>query len=251
MTQAKRKIVAFIKQKVRDSKTDGVVLGLSGSIDSAVTAYLSVEALGNRRVHGLVLPDQRVTPESDISDAKVVAEELCIETRLIDIAPIHRAFMKNLAADKLAEGNLQDRIRMSIIYYRANSMNRLVAGTGDKSELSLGHFTKYGDSGVDILPIGDLYKTEVRRLGEALGISRRIISKRISPWLWQGRTVEGELGLTDDVIDEILKLYFEERLSPKSISSRIKLDANVVERILTRCRESAHKRESPEICKIR
>ncbi len=168
LPSAKRTIVSFIKRQVEESQTDGAVLGLSGGIDSSVTAYLCVEALGSRRVMGLIMPDLRATPEEDVKDARLVASELCMETKEIDVAPIHKAYMKSLEPNRLAEGNLRARIRMSLLYYHANLLNRLAVGTGDRSEMLLGYFTKYGDGGVDVLPIADLYKTEVRRLGEVL-----------------------------------------------------------------------------------
>jgi NAD+ synthase len=233
LVEAKRKIIDFIKREVTESRTDGVVLGLSGGIDSSVTA------------------DLRVTPKQDLDDAKEVASELGMETRFIDIAPIHRTFMKSLEPDRLAEGNLRARIRMSLLYYHSNRLNRLVVGTGDRSELLSGYFTKGGDGGVDILPIADLYKTEVRRLAETLGLSRRIISKRSSPRLWPEHEAETELGFSFDVLDSVFKLYFDRRLGMKTISSRLKLDLGAVQRLISRYHETAHKRQPPPICKLR
>ena len=251
LVSAKKKIIAFIKRKVDESDAEGGVIGLSGGIDSAVTAYLSVEALGSRRVMGLIMPDLRATPEKDVSDAKMVASELGVESKEIDIAPIHKAFMKTLHENRLAEGNLRARIRMSLLYYHANMMNRLVLGTGDRSEAQLGYFTKYGDGGVDILPIGDLYKTEVRRLGETLGINRRIIAKRSSPRLWPGHIAESEIGMEYELVDRIFKMKFEEGRDAKDIASELKLSKAKLDVIIGKYEASEHKRRMPEICKLR
>lgn len=249
--EARKKIVSFIQVMVKKAGADGVVLGLSGGIDSTVTAYLSVEALGSRRVFGLIMPDQRVTPRRDVEDAKQVADELGISSRLIDIAPIHRTYMRNLEENRLAEGNLRARIRMALLYYFANAGNRLVVGTGDKSEELLGYFTKYGDGGADIMPIADLYKTEVRKLGEILGVTRRIVSKSSSPRLWLGQTAEGELGMPYEVIDSILRLRFEEGKPIGEISSVVKVDARDVRIVLSRVRTTSHKRRTPAVCRLR
>ena len=251
LTSAKRRIIAFIKRKVEESEAEGAILGISGGIDSAVTAYLCVEALGSRRVMGLIMPDLRATPDQDVKDAKLVASELCIETKEIDVAPIHKAYVKSLESSRLAEGNLRARIRMSLLYYHANLMNRLVVGTGDRSELLLGYFTKYGDGGVDILPIADLYKTEVRRLGEALGINRRIVAKRSSPRLWPGHIAESEIGMSYETVDRLFKLKFEEGLGVDAIAAKMKLSQTKLNAILAKYQASEHKRQMPEICKLR
>lgn len=251
LSSARRTIVSFIERKVGEGQADGVVLGLSGGIDSAVAAYLSVEALGSRRVMGLIMPDLRATPEQDVKDARLIASELCVETKEVDIAPIHKTYMKSLEPNRLSEGNLRARIRMSLLYYHANLMGRLVVGTGDKSELILGFYTKYGDGGVDLLPIADLYKTEVRRLGEALGINRRIVAKRSSPRLWPGHIAETEIGMSYEMIDRLFKLRFDEGLEAAEIAAKTRVSQAKVDAILERYERSEHKRRMPEICKLR
>lgn len=161
-----QKIVSFIRKKVREAGANGVVIGLSGGIDSALTAYLAARALPKEKILALVMPDTRITPKQDIDDARVLAKKLGVDYAIIDIAPIHRAFMKHIAKrDKVAEGNLRARIRMAILYYYANLLNRLVIGTGDKSEYLLGYFcydeetralTKEGLKRYDELRPGDI-----------------------------------------------------------------------------------------------
>jgi NAD+ synthase len=179
-----------------------------------------------------------------------VANELCIEVREIDIAPIHKAYLKSLEPNRLAEGNLRARIRMTLLYYHANLMNRLVFGSGDRSEILLG-YTKYGDGGVDFLPIADLYKTEVRRLGEVLGINRRVVAKQSSPRLWPGHVAESEMGMSYETIDQAFKLRFEEGLEVPAIAAKIKQSKAKLDSIFAKHEASEHKRRMPEICKLR
>ena len=161
----KDKIAAFIKSKVRESGAEGAVIGLSGGIDSTLTAYLTVEALGPDNVLGIMLPESGVTSKHDVDDAQEVARVLGIEHKVIEISPVLQAFSSAIPGfdsdAKTANGNLKARTRMCILYYHANLMHRMVVGTGNKTELLLGYFTKYGDGGVDIEPIGVLYKTQV------------------------------------------------------------------------------------------
>jgi len=250
LSDVKRKITRFVSDKVEASQTDGILLALDGEVDSAVTAYLCVEALGSRRVTALIMPDLRSAAEEDIRDAKLVANELCLEFKEFDIAPVQKSFMKIVESNKAAEENLSARIRMSILYYHANLLNRLVAGAADKSDILLGHFTKYGDGGVDILPIGDLYKTEVRRLGEVLGINRRIVAKRKSSKQWAShRRVDA--GLDYDTTDQILSLRFDSGLDAGAISTMTMKTRVKVENVLNRYESALHKRVIPEVCILR
>ncbi len=251
LSEVKRKITSFIKEKVEQSQSDGVVFELGGDVNSAVTAHLCIEALGTRRVTGLILPDRRLSLEDDVADAKTVADELCLETRELDIAPIHKTFMKHLDGNRLAEENLRSRIRMSLLYYHANVLNRLVSGTADKSEYMLGHFTKHGSGGVDILPIADLYRNEVLKLGEVLGVNRRIVAtKKRSRAQRAGQVADANLDLDYAVADQVFGLRLDQGLDVSSVASRLSVPRPKVEAIISRHESSSHKRKRPEICTL-
>ncbi|MCX8169368.1 MAG: NAD+ synthase [Candidatus Methanomethylicia archaeon] len=242
-------IKAIIPDKVK-----GVIIGLSGGLDSSVVAYLCVKALDSSRVLGLILPDSDVTPEVDFEDAILIAKNLGIEYRILDIKPIVEAFYNSLKffgpTSKLAIGNLRARIRMCINYYFANLEGWLVAGSSDKSELLLGYFTKYGDGGCDFLPIASLYKTQVRKLAYFLEIPSRIVSKPSRPALWPGHLAEEELGYSYQFIDPILHLLVDVGLSPIEVSSRLNVDLSDVLKIKSMMDSTVHKRSFPKIIDI-
>lgn len=247
----KNKIVAFICSKVAESGASGAVIGLSGGIDSSLTAYLAVEALGKENVLGILLPEKDITSEADIEDALEVARMLRIEHKLIEISPVLRSFSKVMDFDKtdiIANGNLKARTRMCILYYHANLMHRMVVGTGNKTELLLGYFTKYGDGGVDIEPIGCLYKTQVRGLARYMDVPARIIDKTPTAGLWKGQTDEGELGVSYETADKVLTMLVDEK---KDISAVKKsYPADIVDQLVARISSNEHKRmppASPEI----
>jgi len=241
-------IKKFIKDKVEEAGARGVVLGLSGGIDSTVTAYLCKEALGPDRVLGIIMPTRTTSPV-DIKHAHMVAEILGIENETIQIDPLVEPF-KSLCyhrGTKLARGNLKARMRMIILYYHSNSMNRLVVGTGNRTELLVGYFTKYGDGGVDILPIGCLYKGQVKFLAEKLKVPVEIIEKTPTAGLWYGQTDEEELGIKYPILDKILYLMVDHGLDDQSISERIKVPIGEVKRIRRLVENSRHKINPPEI----
>jgi len=162
---------------------------------------------------------------------------------------IHNSFLKHLEKDKIVEGNLKARIRMSLIYYYSNLYNKIVIGTGDRSEILLGYFTKYGDGGTDILPIGDLYKTQVKILGRHLKVPERILEKKSSPYLWANQTAEGEIGLPYETIDMILYLLYDRKKTLEEVG-RITGDTSAVKKLLNMNEQSQHKRNQSAICKI-
>lgn len=242
-------IVNFIKQEIGKRDSEGVIIGMSGGIDSSLTAVLAVKALGNQSVFGLLIPDSSVTPKSDTTDAIELAKSLKIKYKVIELNKIKEQMVNGLPRNKMARANLLVRLRMSLLYYYATAMNRLVLGTGDKSEMMLGYFTKYGDGGADLFPIADLYKTEVRSLASYLGLPKKIINKKSSARLWKGQTAEGEIGMKYEEIDKILK-HLENNYHFSS-NSTTKLNWNNVSKIKSLLEKNKHKHNMPPICKLK
>jgi len=237
----KNKIVAWVKKQVKDSGAKGIVLGLSGGIDSAVVAALCKEAVGKGNVLVIFMPCN--SNPLDLKDAKLVATKLGLKSKLVDLSGIYHGFLKVLpAAGSLARGNLKPRLRMSTLYYFANKLNYLVCGTGNKSELLVGYFTKYGDGGVDILPIADLFKRQVRKLAQELNIPQNIITKPPTAGLWQGQTDEGEMGIIYNELDDILDRFCNNK---KQVAASGKV--NKIKRMY---KNSEHKRKGADICHI-
>ncbi|MDQ3838865.1 MAG: NAD+ synthase [Thermoproteota archaeon] len=255
-------IIEFISSEVESRKSKGVVVGISGGLDSAVATYLAVMALGPKKVFGLILPDSGVTPKRDITHAEDIAKHLGIKYKIIEVGKIKKLCLdKNLPqGSKLAKANLLVRLRMSLLYFYAAATNRLVLGTGDKSELRLGYFTKYGDGAADLFPIADLYKTEVRELAHFLSVPKNIANKKSSARLWKGHTAEGEIGMSYQEIDRILreleKNHGKNYINGKSfevsqaiITDRM-LNKKKVKRLVDLIQRNKHKHEKPPICKL-
>jgi len=237
----RKKIVNWIKVQVRTANAKGIVLGLSGGLDSSVVAALAKEAVGRKRVLALILPC--VSQRQDLEDAQLVTKKLGVTTKTIDLSKICRDLMQVLPkAGKLAAANLKPRLRMLVLYYFANKLNYLVCGTGNKSEIMTGYFTKHGDGATDILPIGDLLKKEVRRLAQDLGIPKHVITKPPTAGLWHGQTDEGEMGITYLELDDILGRLEKKK---KHILSREK-----VNKVKVMIERSEHKRQGPKVCYI-
>lgn len=248
------KIINFIKEKVEYSKSNGVVLGLSGGLDSSVTAILCVKALGKDKVIGLILPDERITPKEDIEDAIELAKKLGIKYYVIKIDDIYNAFSFvnpiHNENNKIACGNLRARIRMVLLYYFANANNLLVVGSGDKSEILIGYFTKFGDGAVDILPIGDLYKTQVRMLAKYLDLPNKIVEKPSSPRLWKNHLAEKEIGIEYKTIDLILHGLIDLKMKKEEIASKLNISKDIIEKIIKMIENSKHKRSMPPIIQV-
>jgi len=238
----KRKIIEFIREKIKDADTKGIVIGLSGGLDSTVTLFLCVEALGNDKVLGVMMPS-KINKKEDLEDAIQVCKELGVRHRIVEIDPIVESFGKFLDLDdKLVKGNLMARIRMCILYYFANKEKLLVVGTGNKSEYLQGYFTLHGDVACDFMPLGNLYKTEVRKLADELGVPRKIIDKIPSAGLWLGQTDEEELGISYEDLDKILPLA-EDGLSVEEIEKKINIDRERINRVIKRMKRTEFKRK--------
>ena len=238
-------IEVFLKNSVSQNKADGVIFGLSGGIDSTVVAYLAAKIFGKRAL-ALVMPDSTVSPSNETSDALKVVGELELDYKLIDIDVIHKVYSNHLEPDERALGNLRARIRANIIYYYANLKNFLVLGTSDKSEYSIGYFTKFGDGSADLLPISKLYKTQLREFAKILGVPNNIITKKSSPNLWKEHIAEEELGITYEEIDSIL-YCLEKRLSVDEIIKKTEIKRESVEKIYQMHEKSWHKRLPPKM----
>jgi NAD+ synthase len=243
-----RVIVDFITKEVEKRESQGVVVGLSGGLDSSIAASLAVRAVGANCVFALILPDSPITPKTDIYDAQQLAKNLKIKYKTIEIGTIKRKLLAVMPKNKLAQGNFSSRLRMCIIYYYAGIMHRLVLGTSDKSEIKLGYYTKNGDGAADIFPIADLYKTEVRQLAGYLRLPVSIIEKKSSPRLWRGQTAEDEIGLNYEQIDEILrKLDANTLKKPKSKSNPSTKNIQMIMDLIDR---NKHKLEPAPVCKL-
>jgi NAD+ synthase len=183
----------------------GIVIGVSGGIDSALAAALAAGAVGGDRVLGLTLPSA-VTPPADIEDAAALCGAFGITHRVIDIAPVIDAYraMEGFEDTPYLVGNLMARTRMALLYYHANQRGALVAGTSNKTEYLLGYCTKHGDNAADLQPLLHLYKTDVYALSRALALPEAILAKEPSAGLWPGQRDEDEIGLPYRKIDRAL-----------------------------------------------
>jgi len=251
LENTKQAIINFIKTQAGDKP---VVLGLSGGLDSSVVAYLSVEALGANKVHGIIMPSNTNTTE-DLELAKLVVENLNIQYSILDIDNLVETYnnVLDFKPSKMTLGNLKARIRMSLLYSKANELNGLVLGTGNKTEIMTGYSTKHGDAGCDILPIGDLYKTDERELARYIGVPENIIARPPTAGLWEGQTDEEELGITYENLDKILLALSTQGGSVpvgENNESLSDFDNTEIELVQNLIKNSEHKRHLPPICKL-
>jgi NAD+ synthase len=232
----------FVADAVATTGTNGVVLGLSGGVDSALAAALAVRALGPERVHAFLLPYESSAADSK-ADAVAVAEGLGLSPRTIDITAIVDSYFdrEEPDADQVRRGNKMARVRMAILFDQAKKSGCLVLGTSNKTEILLGYSTIFGDNASSINPLGDLYKQQVWQLARHLDLPQQVIDKKPSADLWPGQTDEDELGIDYRTADEVLYLMFDRGLSPREVVAR-GYPATAVERVSTLEEQNRFKR---------
>lgn len=253
LSTAATRIKRFIKDYVEKTKAKGVVIGLSGGIDSSTAAALAALAIGGDKISALNMPEKENYNTTDIRHAKMVAKKFGFKLETIDLSLILKAYYKALPIydedDKLSRGNIKARTRMVCLYYYANHLGKIVCGSSDKSETMMGYFTKWGDVAADISPLMDLYKTQVRQLAAHIGIPKEIITKPPSPQLWPGQTAENELGVEYEVLDLIL-FGLENFMSPEEIAQSLELPVKLVQGIKGTWLTREHKRRLPLTIKL-
>jgi NAD+ synthase len=246
-----RQLVGFLRTYAEDAKVAGYVLGVSGGVDSALVAALAAEAVGKEKILGLLMPHATSNPQ-DAVHAELLCRHLGIGHERIDITPIVAAAERACAAhvpQGMGAHNLRPRARMMVLYAHAAATNRLVLGTGNKSELLVGYFTKWGDGAADVYPLGDLYKTEVWALARHMGLPSEIVDKAPSAGLFAGQTDEGELGIRYADLDRVLQ-EFEGGHDAATVARRSGVPTETVRMVEGRILASAHKRNPLVIPKM-
>ena len=239
--QITQRIENFLQTQVSQNKSNGLILGMSGGVDSAVIAYLCARRLKDK-THALIMPDTDITPKYETEDALKMIKTLGVDYKLIDIKPIVNSYSKYLEPNDWAKGNLRARIRANILYYYANAKNYLVLGSSDKSEYLIGYFTKHGDGASDLVPIVSLYKLQVREIAKFLGVPQNVIDKKSSPHLWKEHGAEKEIGVSYEEIDSILYCIFEKKLSIEETAKLTDIEIAIVEKVHQLYLNSQHKR---------
>ncbi len=242
----KNVLATFIRNEIIQAGMKSAVLGLSGGVDSALAAYLSVEALGRENVHCVMMPYRSSSVDS-IRHARMVIKALGIGFELIEITPMVQPFLDmNPDMDSVRKGNIMARERMIILFDRSAREKGLVIGTGNKTEILLGYSTLHGDSACGINPLGNLYKTQIWQLAEHMGVPEEIIRKAPSADLWEGQTDEDELGFEYRQVDELLYFMIDDGRDSNELQA-MGFDKDYVLRVQKRVQQYDFKQRLPRI----
>lgn len=238
-----RRITEFIRDATDRSGCKGLIIGISGGLDSAVTTKLCIDAIGPEKVINIFMPSA-VTPPADYTLTSDLCSMWGTEYRIIDVQPAIDTFTGMLFTNTeapLERGNISARCRMTVLYNRAKKRDALIAGTSNRSEYMMGYFTKFGDGAYDIAPMIDLYKTQVRQAAELIGVPKEIIDKVPTAGLWEGQTDEDEMGISYKDLDNVLNgISFG--CSDEEISSNANVPRPKVFEIRDRVAKMEHKR---------
>lgn len=247
---ARKILTGFIRDEIAKSGMKRCVMGLSGGIDSALSAYLSAEALGAENVLVVRMP-YKTSSQNSLDDAQAVIDALGLPSLTIPITGMAEALIDQFPEmSNLRKGNIMARLRMITLYDQSVAWGGLVMGTSNKTEFLLGYSTIYGDSGVALHPIADLYKYQVRQLSQAMGVPQAIIDKAPSADLWVGQTDEDELGFTYSEADQVLYLLVDERYTVQEVAEESGFDVAFVAKIWERVKANHYKRTMPNVAKI-
>jgi NAD+ synthase len=246
---AKRMVTDFIADEIAKAGMRRAVIGLSGGIDSALSAYLSAEALGAENVLAVRMP-YRTSSEDSLSDADKTIESLGLASLTVPITDMADPLINQFPdMSNVRKGNIMARLRMTVLYDQSVAWGGLVMGTSNKTEILLGYTTLYGDSAVAMQPLGDLYKAQVRQLARAVGVAHTILDKAPSADLWAGQTDEGELGFTYNDVDQVLFLLVDERYTVDEVVDE-GFERTFVEEVWRRVKANHYKRTMPNIAKL-
>ncbi len=245
----RRILTGFIDNEVRKAGFERVVVGLSGGVDSALSAFLAAEALGPQNVWAILMPYRTSSSES-VEHARLVVNSLGVHSLTVDITPMVDAYFAGFPdADHMRRGNKMARERMTILFDHSARLGGLVLGTSNKTELLLGYGTLYGDMASAVNPLGDLYKTQVRQLARLLKVPTVIVEKQPSADLWAGQTDEAELGFTYEAVDKVLYLLVDQRYEVADLVAE-GFDDKFVRAIYRKVQASQYKRRLPVIAKV-